>query len=212
MKLPLAPYLEQSARWPATGPALLACYDAETVVVYQAYSPEIADWALDHGTFGGPWRLDRMSWIKTSFLWMMHRSGWGSKPDQERVLAVRLRREGFEAILAKTVPSRFESGAYADQEAWQAALRASDVRLQWDPDHGPRGERLERRAIQLGLRGGALRAYTTDWLVGIEDVTALAHDGARRIAGGDIGGLMVPVETALPVADATALRLGLSGG
>ena len=28
----------------------------------------------------------------------------------------------------------------------------SDVRLQWDPDHFPKGESHKRRAIQLGLR------------------------------------------------------------
>jgi len=27
------------------------------------------------------------------------------------------------------------------------------VRLQWDPDHSPKGEKLARRAIQLGLKG-----------------------------------------------------------
>ena len=27
------------------------------------------------------------------------------------------------------------------------------VRLQWDPDHSPSYEKLERRAIQLGLKG-----------------------------------------------------------
>ena len=27
------------------------------------------------------------------------------------------------------------------------------VRLQWDPDHTPCGDKLARRAIQLGLKG-----------------------------------------------------------
>ena len=40
-----------------------------------------------------------MSWIKTNFLWMMYRCGWASKKNQERVLAVRITREGFETIL-----------------------------------------------------------------------------------------------------------------
>ena len=44
-----------------------------------------------------------MSWIKTNFLWMMYRSGWACKPGQERVLAVRITREGFDSILAKAL-------------------------------------------------------------------------------------------------------------
>ena len=31
-----------------------------------------------------------MSWIKTSFLWMMHRSGWGTKENQERILQINI--------------------------------------------------------------------------------------------------------------------------
>lgn len=51
--------------------------------------------------FGGPdFSFDRMSWIKTNFLWMMYRCGWAEKKDQERVLAVRITKEGFMTILA----------------------------------------------------------------------------------------------------------------
>jgi hypothetical protein len=31
----------------------------------------------------------------------------------------------------------------------------SEVRLQWNPDHDPTGNKLERRALQLGLRDGS---------------------------------------------------------
>ena len=59
-----------------------AVYDAETIRVYQAYSDEIADAALAAGTFVAPFKRDRMTWIKPSFLWMMYRSGWARKdPD-----------------------------------------------------------------------------------------------------------------------------------
>jgi hypothetical protein len=37
-----------------------------------------------------------MTWIKPSFLWMMYRCGWATKPGQERVLAIQITREGFE--------------------------------------------------------------------------------------------------------------------
>ena len=49
-----------------------AVYDATTIRVYQAYSEIIADSTLAHGTFvSPPFKTERMTWIKPSFLWMM---------------------------------------------------------------------------------------------------------------------------------------------
>ena len=53
-----------------------------------------------HYRLGGEFKFERMSWIKTNFLWMMYRCGWASKKNQERVLAITISREGFEEILA----------------------------------------------------------------------------------------------------------------
>jgi hypothetical protein len=47
-------YLAQVARWPARGRHILAQYDADSIVVYQAYRPNIGRWAVDHQAFGGP--------------------------------------------------------------------------------------------------------------------------------------------------------------
>lgn len=66
-----------------------------------------------------------MSWIKPNFLWMMYRCGWGTKPDQKIVLAIRLRRTGFDELLAQTVPSRFDLALYAintGQRLWMPAF------------------------------------------------------------------------------------------
>jgi hypothetical protein len=80
-----------------------------------------------------------MSWIKPNFLWMMYRSGWGTKPDQEVTLAVRLKREAFDFILAQAVRSTFVPEVYSIHQAWKERLALSQVRLQWDPDHDPSG-------------------------------------------------------------------------
>jgi len=84
---------------------------------------------------------------------MMFRSGWGTKKDQEVTLAIRVRRAGFDEILASAVASSFGASGFASEEAWRRALDASDVRVQWDPDHDPAGRPVERRAIQIGLAG-----------------------------------------------------------
>ena len=85
-----------------------------------------------------------MSWVKTNFMWMMYRCGWCTKKNQERVLAVRITREGFDKILSKAVSSDADKGL-------RMRMRGK-VRLQWDPDHDPSGAPQKRRAIQLGLR------------------------------------------------------------
>lgn len=83
-----------------------AVYDDGTIRVYQAYSDGIADAALASGTFvSPPFKMDRMTWIKPSFLWMMYRCGWGYKDDgQRRILAIDISREGFEWALKHSCP------------------------------------------------------------------------------------------------------------
>jgi hypothetical protein len=202
------PYLDQQDHWPARGRHILAQHDDESVIVYQAYSHEIARFALSHQRFGGPFSLGRMSWIKPNFLWMMYRSGWGTKPAQEVVLAIRLQRAAFEHLLAGAVYSSFQHGLHPDREAWQRDVARSDVRLQWDPDHAPGGARLERRAIQLGLRGEALRRYAGEWILEIIDMTELV--AAQRGNIDNLAALITPRERVYVVDDAAlAGRLGL---
>lgn len=201
MNLTTALYTTQNARWPQSGRHILAQYDADTVVVYQAYCPQIGRFALDHGYFGGPFSLSRMSWIKPNFLWMMFRSGWATKENQEVVLAVSLRREAFDRLLADAVPSVFDPALYASEEAWKQTLAASDVRLQWDPDHDPAGDGVTRRALQLGLRGQSLARYARDWIVGIEDVTDFVREQRPHALSGDWTRLRTPLEQVYPELD-----------
>ena len=65
------------------GREIRAAYDDEGLYVYQAYRPEIGLYAAEHGRFGPGFKLDRMTWIKPSFGWMLYRCGYGFKPDQE---------------------------------------------------------------------------------------------------------------------------------
>jgi hypothetical protein len=207
--VPTELYLNQRKHWPSSGRHILACFDDETILVYQAYSPVIGRFAARHGYFGGEFSYRRMSWIKTNFLWMMYRSDWGQAPGQEVVLAVRLRRAFFDSILGQAVPSSFASDLFPTQEAWKSAVAQSDVRLQWDPDHLPSGGKEERRAIQLGLRDDALEAYGKRELVEIVDMSefvAAQRPNALRMR---LEELMTPVERPYRPAEHIAARLGL---
>lgn len=209
-KLITEPYVEQLRRWPRSGRHILAQYDDQSVVVYQAYRPEIGHFAAKHGYFGGAFRLDRMSWIKPNFLWMMYRSGWGTKEGQEVVLAVRLARAAFDAILAEAVPSTFEPTIYSTEAEWRSAVRRSSVRLQWDPDHLPSGAKVERKAIQLGLRDEALAKYAREWIVDIEDISELVSEQRNHAKAPPYTKLITPREEVYPVTDAgVAYRLGI---
>jgi hypothetical protein len=212
MSLHLEPYSCQSERLPQSGRHILAQFDEQAIVVYQAFTPVIGHWAVEHGHFGSDLSFTRMSWIKTSFLWMMYRSGWATKTGQEVVLAAWLQRTTFEAILAEAVPSAFDPAHYPDQQAWSAAVARSTVRLQWDPDRTPGGQRLSRQAIQLGLRGQTLAPYATEWILAIEDITDFVHEQAACLkSAGRRQDLLVPrVEVYWPASDETAARIGLS--
>lgn len=179
MTLKTEPYLQQAARWPDVGSHLMAHFDTETIVVYQAYRAEIGHFAIANQSFGGAFSFSRMSWIKPNFLWMMYRSGWGTKTDQELTLGVRLRRTFFDDVVAAAVASTFDVAQHPSREAWQAAVAGSDVRLQWDPDHDPYGAPLARRAIQLGLRGATLARYGREAIVEIIDMSAFV--AAQRV-------------------------------
>jgi hypothetical protein len=205
------PYPEQVKVWPKDGRHVLAQFDAETVVVYQAYHPAIGRHAVEHGAFGGDFSYTRMSWIKTNFLWMMYRSGWGMKDNQEVTLALRLRRVFFDALLAQAVPSSWDRGLYPTREDWSRAVGRSDVRLQFDPDHHPSGAKLDRRAIQLGLRGGVLEAFGRRELVEVIDLSDFVADQRDALAAHGVSALVTPRERAYtPTDPAVATRLGLA--
>jgi len=179
-----------------------AAYDDDAVIVYQAFSPAIAEEAVRLQTFGPAFSLARMTWIKPSFGWMLYRAGCGRKPGQERVLRISISHDGFRAALAAAVPSGFQSHLYADRAAWSDALRASPVRYQWDPDRDLGLAPLPRRAIQLGIAGDFVRRYVADWIRRIEDVTGLAlaiETGGRPV---------VPEERPYPLEPATLRSLG----
>jgi hypothetical protein len=209
MLLETTPYLEQAQRWPSSGRHILAQFDDHAVVVYQAFRPSIGRFAAENGYFGGGFSLDRMSWIKPSFSWMMYRCGWGTKEEQEVVLAVWIQRSAFVIILKQAVHSTFDRGAYTSKADWEKAVAESSVRLQWDPDHDPTGGKLERRAIQLGLRGTVLAQYARDWIVRIEDISTFVAEQRDHARPESLDRLMVPRENVFGVDSNIAARLGI---
>jgi hypothetical protein len=204
-------FTTQAARWPTSGRHVLAQYDSTSVVVYQAYRPSIGHATAADGHFGGGgFSLDRMSWIKPNFLWMMYRCGWATKEGQEVVLAVWLDRAGFDAILAAAVPSSYDDQRYVDRATWSAAVASSEVRLQWDPDHDPHGRPVTRRAVQLGLRGDVLARYARPWIHRVEDITPYVRDQHARLKRDGVAALEAPIEHPYPCTPEASAALGMA--
>lgn len=206
MQLKVEPYLQQEKKWPQKGKVIMAQYDADSVVVYQAYRSEIGHFAAKYGYFGGEFKLSRMTWIKPNFLWMMYRSGWGQKEGQEVTLAVRIKRSAFDWILSQAVHSKHIPALYEDEKAWSRALKRSDVRLQWDPDHGPMGNRLERRAIQLGLQREVALKYSRDWIVSIEDISEFVAEQRQNSWEKNQEAFLTPSESVYEVSDPETVK------
>lgn len=164
-----------------------AVYDEKTIRVYQAFSKEIGETAIKHQRFvSPPFSLTRMTWIKPSFLWMMYRAGWGFKDERQvRILAIDIRRDGFEWALANSCISHFDPACGLTMTAWQDRLARSCVRVQWDPERDLDFTPLPHRSLQMGLREEAVRRYVGEWTVRIEDQTELAHVIHARLKDGD---------------------------
>ncbi|MDP1921455.1 MAG: DUF4291 domain-containing protein [Myxococcales bacterium] len=175
---------------------LRALADARTITVYQAYSHAIADAALEAQRFVAPFSFERMTWVKPSFLWMMERCGWATKANQERVLAVRLHRRHFDALVAMAVPTHFDPRWDATHEAWRARLATARAHVQWDPERNARGAKLNHRTIQLGIGRALVKPFATEWLAGLDDVTPLVTKlrGLRREGEWDLVERLLPVE------------------
>lgn len=166
---------------------LRARFDDRCIVLYQAYGATIAAAAIAAQRFVPPFSYERMTWVKPSFLWMMERSGWATKPNQERVLAVHVLRSKFDEAVSSAV-----STSIAHEHA--------PIRVQWDPERSLRGGKLNERSLQLGLGRSVSRAYALEWVQRIEDVTPLVHriDALRRAGDFDHARRLLPVEREYP--------------
>lgn len=200
-------YNNSIKRLPRQGQHIIAYQDDNDIAVYQAYSHAIADYAVEHQKLGGVYySYNRMSWIKPNFLWMMYRCGWASKPNQERVLAIWISREDFEAILQQAVFSSFSDTHYVSREEWRKELNEKEVRLQWDPDHDPAGGKLARRAIQLGMKGEVLKRFGQQQIKKIEDLTGFVKQQKVYADSGTWDQLLVPIETVYKVNEGSVAR------
>jgi Domain of unknown function (DUF4291) len=191
--------------------SLLATFDAERVIVWQAHSEAVAAYAVSHGRFGGPdWRAGRQTRFRFSLPSVLARTEWGTRPGRERILAVWVTRSGVETLLNQAVHAEADPAVYTTPMAWRLATRYANVSVSWHVDVDLLGAALPRETPRLGVRDLALRQLAEEFTVGIDDWTEwvrthrqrpeaavglpplerlpLAPDLAARLAGVPVGG------------------------
>lgn len=179
---------------------IFAQYDRQYIRVYQAYNSTIAKEAIALQTFGENFNINRMTWIKPSFLWLMYRSNWGTKKNQECILALDLYRSKFNEILQKAVLTSPDSTSYTGVQ-WEKAFDETTVYCQWDPDRNINGNMIHRAAIQIGLKGSTLRGFLDETIFRIEDLTPLVRKWNEQRKNGKLNSKNLPVEKLYPIKD-----------
>ena len=189
-----------------------ANYDKETVVIYQAYAPNIGEAALKQQRFVSPFSFHRMTWIKPSFLWLMHRSNWGQKKGQEQTLAVHISRSGWDKALSSGILTHFEPTVYANATDWRAQFDNARVHIQWDTERSIRGAGLNHFSIQVGISRHVIREYVDDWIVEIEDLTSTVTKIREAIRSGNQkhAQRLLPPERVYPVDPEIGKRILIS--
>jgi hypothetical protein len=197
--LRLKSYYEQTFEWPKKDRHILAQYDEDSIIVYQAFNKKIADWAVKNQYFGGPdYSTTRMTWIKTNFLWMMYRSAWSSKSNQNHVLAIWIKQSAFEKFLSHNVNKKTEK------------KERGTVRIQWDPDHYPDGEKCVRRAVQIGIKGEIMEGFTRKDgdIIQIQDISEFCQDQFEKNVKSqkNFKELIVPYEKVFTLKDEKVMK------
>ena len=211
MNFKTIPYSNYETQFPEEGRHILAQQTNDHILVYQAFRPSIANYAIKNQKFGGnDYSYSRMSWIKPNFLWMMYRSGWAAKPGQEKILGIWLTKKDFEKILLNSTFTSYAQSNYKTELEWRDTLESHPIRLQWDPDHSPNGDKLTRKAIQLGIKGDLLEEFGQRMICKIIDLTDFVNEQRQNSTKPPYNNLIVAEESIyLPSSSEIIKTIGL---
>ena len=188
--------------------AIRAVHDKDCITFYQAFNKEIAEAAVREQKLSASpsYKADGMTWIKPSFCWMMYRCGYSYKEaEQERVLALRIKHNHFRTMLHQACL------------ASKAHKTGETILVQWDPERGPRLEKLEYRSLQMGIPPSSKKEWVDEWIESIEDVTDVARklreklDQDPKVEKTELVELgLIPYERPYAVPDDVRKRLEMS--
>lgn len=194
--LQLESYEEHERHLPSKGRFIIGQFNENEIVIYQAFKKSIAEFAVANQKFGGEdYDFNRHTQLKPSFLWMMYYSGWAHKKNQEHVLAITLSIPGFEELLDKAV--LIDKG-HAETDA--------PVSIHWESYHDLFGNKTERMAAKIVLKGAAMKQYNDSWIKSIEDISDYVQEQQALLEANKIADIRVPRERAYAPQDLNVLR------
>ncbi|WP_108801704.1 DUF4291 domain-containing protein [Aquimarina sp. Aq107] len=188
-----------------------ADYDRDTITVYQAYGKSIAVSAIKNNKFESPFSFNRMTWIKPSYLWLMERSNWGTKSNQEYILGIKIKRASWEKALSIGVLTDPDKTIYKSGALWDKEFRNAKVHIQWDPERTLKGAKMQVRSIQVGIGRDLIKEYNEEWIQEINDLTPLTRKIRLLLKDGKYkeAKRLVPGEKTYEVPDDTKRRIGI---
>ena len=188
-----------------------ATYDRNTITVYQAYGKLIALPAIKNNRFEKPFSFTRMTWIKPSYLWLMERSNWGTKSNQDYILGIKIKRSAWEEALSQGVLTHPDKAIYKNGMDWDEKFKNAQVHIQWDPERTLKGGKLEVRSIQVGISRHLIETYNKDWIVEITDLTPLTKkiNALRKQGKYTEAKRLLPKESLYPLPDAISSKVGI---
>jgi hypothetical protein len=186
-------------------------FDKKTITVYQAYNEEIALPAIKNNKFENPFSFNRMTWIKPSYLWLMERSNWGEKSNQDYILGIKIKRECWEKALSLGVLTHPDKDVYASGFEWEKQFSEAKVHIQWDPERTLRGEKLEERSIQVGISRFLIEEFNNEWIAEIINLTPLTKkiNQLRKIGKHKEAKKLLPQEKNYPLDSQIEKRIGI---
>ncbi|MEZ6044293.1 MAG: DUF4291 family protein [Planctomycetaceae bacterium] len=108
----------------------------------------------------------------------------GAKKGQERTLAIRIKRTGWEKALSLGVLTHPEPGIYESPEKWKTDFETAMVHVQWDTEKSLRGNPLNQFSIQVGLSRQIIQEFVDEWILEIRDLSPIVEKIYRSLKTG----------------------------
>jgi len=188
-----------------------ANYDQRSITLYQAYNKQIALPAIQNNRFEKPFSFNRMTWIKPSYLWLMERSNWANKSNQEIIVGIKMKKVCFDKVLSLGVLTNPDKDIYSSGLEWEEQFKTAKIHIQWDPERTLRGGKLQERSIQVGISRYLIEEYNDYWIEEIVDLTPLTRkiNQLRKSGKYKEAKRLLPLEKTYSVSPEIEKRIGI---
>jgi len=172
--------------------------DGPRVLVFQAHGDAVADDAMERQGFRAG---DRTTGLWLSLTALLHRTGWGREPGQERTLGVWLPRAALDDYLHLGVVEERCDDLFGGVRGQRMATRFAQVLVRWADDVDLDGSSTGEETPRLGLRQSALERFVASDVRSVEDWTATVAGGPAAVSA------RLPARELLEVASDTLQRI-----